>query len=666
MKKLQFIHFVGVPPWSLKEAPDGSSFVRAHRRSLAAIVLFAIAVAGASPAHAQVTSVAARSAALKKLSLEELASMSITSVSRKPEKLTEAASAIQVVTNEDIRRSGATRLPEALRLATNLQVAQRDASQWAISARGFNGTLANKMLVMIDGRTVYTPLFAGVFWDIQEVLLEDIDQIEVVSGPGATLWGANAVNGIISITTRSAADTQGWFVQGGVGTELRHSGALRYGGAISSNAHFRVYGQSSKRDGTLSTSGPAVTDNWHIGQGGLRADWQVTPDDQLTLQGDIYRSRTSIPGPDDPISRGGNVIGRWTRTFSPQSEISMQFYYDRVHRRVPGSFDDTLDTYDLDFQHRLPFGKRHNVVWGGGHRQVEDDFGSDTPILSPQRARLQTYSAFLQDTIALDPRNWHLTLGTKFEHNEYTGFEWQPSARVAWRPDAQRTIWAAVSRAVRTPSRVDRDLMVPGLFAGGPNFDSEELIAYEAGGRMQVNERLTMSVAAYYHDYDGIRSSEPRDPPAPRPLVLRNGHEGESYGIELTTGLQVTDAWRLSAGFSELRVDIRAKPGSLDASQGASEAADSKHHLRLRSSLDLPGPISWDATLRYVSRVTNPNQDTPGYTELDMRLAWSPAPGLELEAIGQNILHDRHAEFGQAGGSQKIERNIQGRVSWRF
>jgi iron complex outermembrane recepter protein len=607
--------------------------------------------------------------ALKKLSVEELMDIEVTSVSKRPERLSETASAIQVITQEDIRRSGATRLPEALRLASNLEVAQRDSRQWAISARGFNNTLANKMLVLIDGRTVYTPLFAGVFWDVQDTLLEDIDRIEVISGPGATQWGANAVNGVINVITKHSKGSQGALLEGGGGTELRGFGGMRYGGALAPNLHYRVYGKYFDRDSTVLPNGPDATDDWHMGQGGFRMDWNASEANLITVQGDYYDGRIAQPGADDIAVSGGNVIGRWSHTISEASELKLQVYFDQTHRNIPGTFAEDLDTYDVDFQHRFPLGERHDIVWGLGYRLIDDDVGN-TPALAflPSQVSRQWFSAFGQDEIALVKDRLHLTLGTKVEHNDYTGFEFQPSGRLAWRLSEQQTIWSAISRAVRTPSRIDREFFVPGsppfLLAGGPDFDSETLLAYELGYRVQPLPRLALTLAAYYNDYDNIRSLEQANPPLPFPVVIANELEGESYGAELTADYRVTDWWRLRAGYTELRIDIRPKPGSTDTTAGSSESHDPERYFLLRSSLDLPGHWELDAAFRYVSRIEN--QQVPSYGELDVRLGWRPRPELEFSIVGQNLLHDHHAEFEDVAMRREIERGVYGTVLWRF
>ena len=607
--------------------------------------------------------------ALKKLSLEELMDVEVTSVSKRPEKLSDTASAIQVITQKDIERSGATSLPEALRLAANLQVAQVDSRQWAISARGFNNTTANKLLVLIDGRAVYTPLYAGVFWDVQDTLLEDVDRIEVISGPGAALWGANAVNGVINITTKTARDTQGLLLLGGGGTELRGFTGLRYGGALATNLHYRVYGKFFDRDSTVLPSGRDATNDWLMGQGGFRVDWEASEKSLLTLQADLYQGRIAQPGRDDISVNGGNVLSRWSHTFSEDSDLKMQLYYDRTHRNIPGTFAENLDTYDADFQHRFLLAERHNIVWGLGYRLIEDDVWN-TPGLAflPARVSRQWFSAFGQDEIALVKDKLHLTLGTKIEHNDYTGFEFQPSGRLAWKLSAGQTLWGAISRAVRTPSRIDRELFAPAnppfLIAGGPDFVSEEVLAYELGYRVQPHRRISLSVAGFYNDYDNVRSLEQVNPPAALPVVFANGQKGESYGAELTADYRVTDWLQFHGGYTALKVQLRPKAGSTDRTFGSTESHDPNHQFFLRSSLQLPAHFEFDASFRYVTDIAN--QRVPAYGELDLRLAWKPTESLELSIVGQNLLHDHHPEFGALSSRQEIERGVYAKILWRF
>ncbi|HVH68545.1 MAG TPA: TonB-dependent receptor, partial [Gemmatimonadales bacterium] len=579
-----------------------------------ALLLAVGIVGGASPVLAQQPDTAAQRrdsatsvAALKKLSVEELMNVAVTSVSRHPEKLSQVPSAIQVITQEDIRRSAASSLPEVLRLATNLQVAQVDTRQWAISARGFNGTADNKLLVLIDGRTVYTPLFSGVFWDVQDVPLSEVDRIEVISGPGATLWGTNAVNGVINIITKDAKDTQGALLSGGGGTELRGLGAGSYGGALGSAARFRVYAKGFTRQPTLLPNGQGRGDDWHAGQGGFRMDWDASKASHLTLQGDVYDGRISQPGTSDIAVTGGNVMARWGHTISANSSVTAQLYYDRTHRDIPGLFGEDLHTYDIDLQHHFPLGSRQDVVWGLGYRLI-NDFVANSAFLAflPPHVTREWFSGFVQDEITVVPERLHVALGTKVEHNDYTGVEIQPSGRVNWAVGPSGTLWTAVSRAVRAPSRIDREFFVPGqppyALAGGPNFHSEEELAYELGYRHQT-AAFALSVATFYNRYHGLRSLERASPPPDTTTVIGNGQDGESYGAEVTGDYRVTNRWRLRAGYTELRVHIWANPGSTDTTHGSGESHDPARQFTIASTADLSGNLSLDGALRYVGRI---------------------------------------------------------------
>lgn len=640
-------------------SPSGCPTPPFGRRILGLVLLF-----GALPAAFAEEGVKT----YKKLSLAELMDLEVTLVSRRPEKLSETASSIQVITGDDIRRRGATSIPEALRLATNLSVAQVDSNRWAISARGFNSTISDKLLVMLDGRTLYTPLYAGVFWDVQDTMLEDIDRIEVISGPGGTLWGANAVNGVINITTKQAKDTQGLLLTGGGGTELRGFGGFRYGGALSPTLHYRVYTKYFDRDSSLRAGGADGNDAWHMAQSGFRLDWTPNRDDLLTFQGDIYGGRIDQPSPGDTEVGGGNLLGRWTHTFSPDSDLQVQWYYDRTHRDIPGTIKQDLGTHDFDLQHRFAAGERHLFVWGLGYRRF-DDHVVNPPQLAFLPADLvhEVFSGFVQDEIALVPERLSLTLGTKVEHNDYTGWEIQPSARLAWKPTETRTVWMAVSRAVRTPSRIDRDFFAPRdppftTLQGGPGFDSEKLMAYELGYRVQATSRLSLTVATYYNDYDDLRSVEQASPPAPLPVFIGNGLEGESYGAELSADYRVTESWRLQAGYTRMVVHLRPRAGSTDSGVGLSEANDAGNQFFLRSSLDLPWNLEFDASFRHVGTIAS--QGVPAYQELQLRLGWRPTQNLEISIVGQNLLDGQHPEFGPPASRHEIERGVYAKVQW--
>jgi iron complex outermembrane recepter protein len=601
----------------------------------------------------------------KKMSLDELMNIEVTLVSKRPEKLTETASAIQVITGEDIRRSGATNLPEALRLAPNLNVAQVNSWGWVISARGFSGLFANKLLVMIDGRSVYTPLFAGVAWDVQNVVLEDIDRIEVVSGPGGTLWGSNAVNGVINVVTKSAKDTQGVYAHAAGGSFLHDWGAVRYGGAVGSNLFYRVYAQRTDRENTFLPTGEDLNDEWGITHGGFRLDYYPSHNNTLTLQGDVYGGQVQTE-PSDSTLDGQYILGRWTRTFSPDSELTTQFYVDRTYRQdIPGTLTDQLNTYDIDVQHRFPIGERNSVLWGFGYRRMDSDVNNSTSFVGfiPSKRHMDLISAFVQDEFTIIPERLKLTIGTKIEHNDFSGFEVQPSARIAWTPDPRQTIWAAVSRAVRSPSRIDTDYHIPTFpvppttpsVDGGPNFDSEKLMAYELGYRVQPTSELAVSIAGFYNRYDDIYSVEAL--PGTQTFQIQNGIEGQSWGAEISATYQPAEWIRFRGGYTYFHKDLWNKPGhSFDP---AILGNDPRHQAVLHTMIDLPWNVELDVMARYVSELPNPS--IPGYCAVDVRLA-KQFDNVEIAVVGQNLLDDRHPEFLQI----EIPRGVYGKVTVRW
>jgi iron complex outermembrane receptor protein len=506
---------------------------------------------------------------IKKMSVEELMNIEVTSVSKRPEKLSEVASAIQVITSEDIRRSGATSLPEALKLSPNLQVAQYNAYAWIISARGFNNVFANKLLVMIDGRTVYSPLFAGVYWDAQSVLLQDVDRIEVISGPGGTLWGANAVNGVINIITKKAKDTKGLYLSAAGGGFLHDQFSARYGGNIGSTITYRVYGQRNDIDQTQNAARQNNSDNWNFNQGGFRMDYDAGGPDKFSLQGNFQGgTEHTNPGPSSFDEQDGML--QWSHTISGTSELQVQAYYDRNWRRdLPSFFNDQLQTYDINLQHHFQLGKANKILWGGEYRLMEDNSQSTTTFVGfvPPIRNLQLYNAFVQDEIQLVPDALKLTLGTKLLNDIYTGFEWQPSARLTWALGNKQTLWTALSRAVRTPSRTDVDYHIPTYevpptsqsVGGGPNFVSEKLLAYELGYRVQPTSNASLSIALFYNNYHDLYSVEVV--PGTKTYLIQNGMEGNSQGVEISGLYQVSNSWRLRGGYTFFHKNIRDKPG---------------------------------------------------------------------------------------------------------
>jgi iron complex outermembrane recepter protein len=616
------------------------------------------------------TQLASDVGALKEVPFEELFNLEITTVSKRPERLVDVPSAIQVITSEEIRRSGATSLPEALRLAPNLQVAQVNSSTWAISARGFNATTANKLLVLIDGRSVYTPLFSGVFWDVQNVMLEDIDRIEVISGPGATLWGANAVNGVINVITKSARDTQGVLLSGGGGSHLRGFGNARYGGKVGQDVYFRLHGMGFDRDDTKLRSGRDADSSWFIGQGGFRADWLPSNGEKVMLLGNFYGGDIGQTAPGDVTVDGQNLLGRWTHPLAGDSEISLQLYWDRTHRRITGSIAEVLNTYDLEFQHRLPLGERNKLIWGGGYRLMHDEVSNAAALaFLPGKRDLHLFSGFVQDEITLLREQLFLTIGSKFEHNDYSGFEFQPSVRLAWMPVTDQTIWAAVSRAVRSPSRIDTEVFAPStppflLQGGGDRFDSETVISYELGYRTELAQRLGLSISTFFNDYDDIRSVEPIAG-APGQFIILNRLRAKTYGVELSATWQPLEWWRLRGGYTYFRKEIHLGDSG-DINRGRGEGNDPHHQFLVQSMINLPADLEFDSVLRYVDNLNQRGPLVPSYVSLDLRLGWQPTPNWEFAVVGQNLLDKRHAEFGAPATRQEIPRSVYGKVTWKF
>jgi len=606
------------------------------------------------------------------LSLEQLADIRITSVSKKSETLSEAPASVFVITADDIRRSGATTLPEALRLAPQLQVARVDARNYAITARGFNNPFENKLLVLIDGRTVYSPLFSGVYWDAQDVVLEDIDRIEVISGAGGTLWGANAVNGVINIITRPAGDTQGTLLDAGASARQK-IGALRHGGKLDGGGYYRVYGKHAEQDDTELNTGGLGFDGWHRDQAGFRADWGGGRD-RLTLQGDAYNGSLRQPGTRDIRTAGANILGHARRTLGNDSDLSLLAYIDHTERDQPGAFVEYLDTIDLELQRTMRVGAAHSLVWGAGYRLGLDRVRNDTNFaFLPGSLNMHWADVFVQDDIALN-KELKLTLGLRLENNGYTGTETMPTVRLAWKPAANRLLWGSASRAVRTPSRIDHDIYSPtnpsivnGVpqysLAGGPDFESEVVNAYEIGYRAQPLPALSYSVTAYYDEYDRLRTLgiNPNGPG----LVFLNQAEGETHGIEMWGNWQATPAWRLSAGLVAQRLQLRVKPGDIDIS-GASALAsnDPSHYWMLRSLYDIDERRQLDLTLRRIGSLSMP--PVPAYTSMDLRFGWRITPSLELSLIGQNLLDSSHVEFGSPAARSEFERALFLKAVWRL
>ncbi|HTV41742.1 MAG TPA: TonB-dependent receptor [Candidatus Sulfotelmatobacter sp.] len=625
--------------------------------------------------------------ALADMDISNLVNIKVSIVSpNAPETIPQTPAAVSVVTAQDIARSGAQNYPQALRLVPGMNVAQVDANQWAVSSRGFNDVFANKLLAMQDGRSIYTPLFSGVFWDVQGTLMEDIDHIEVVRGPGATIWGANAMNGVINIITKSAADTQGLLVDGGGGAEERGFAGARYGGAINSNAFYRVYATYENHGPTVLSDGSDANNSWQLARTGFRTDWDPTDQNSFTFQGDGYAgwinqvfdefdlaspTFTSTNAEVMKVS-GANTLGRWTHTFSDTSNFKLQMYYDYTARFAENLFDEQRHTFDLDFKHQFALGTRNNVDWGLGYRITADHEG-DNPNISfyTDSEAINLYSAFVQDELTIVPDCVSLTVGSKFEQNDYTGFDVQPSARLLWTPTEHQTVWASVSRSVRTPSRAEESVILtqpvevapgayyPAVILGTNTFKNENMIAYETGYRAQPIKNLSFDVAAYWNHYNDLRSEVEIPPTAPIPpalpeFYLANNIHGNAYGGEISATWRVLDWWRLQPSYSYTKSILHANTvdGYTDAyTVGLDEGASPENQFMIRSSMDLPHDITFDTGLRYVDKLEFPQAgaastiSVPDYFELDARLAWRINKNWEVAVIGQNLLHDRHTEF---------------------
>lgn len=608
------------------------------------------------------------SAELKRLSLEELFDVEVTLVSKRPQKLSETASAIQVITGEDIRRSGAMTIADALRLVPNAEVQQINAFAWVVSTRGFDVLFANKLLVMIDGRTIYTPLDAGVFWDAQQIMLEDVDRIEVISGPGGSLWGANAVNGVINIVTKSAKETQGVYMSGAGGSFLRGEGAVRLGGSLGRSTFYRVYARRADWNANPLPNGDDAMTAWNMTRSGFRVDSYGDDAITFTVQGDGYAGVEYNAPNDKSTLDGQHLLGRLTRPLGPASALDLQVYADRTWRRdVPSTVSDQMETYDVDLQHRFPVGERHDVLWGLGHRLMVDNTPTSTIFVGflPTRRYMRLYSAFAQDEVTVVPNRFKVTLGAKLEHQTFSDFELQPSLRLAWTPTARQTLWSAVSRAVRSPSRIDVDYFIPTTppfgIAGGPDFHSEQVIAYEAGYRVQPVPRMTFGFATFYNHYDDLYSVEPQSSASVFPYTIQNGIGGDSWGAEISGAVQMASAWRIRGGYTYFEKHLWSQPGhNATADVIASLGNDPRNQVVLQSMIDVGTYGRFDAVVRYVDALPNPAVDS--YIAIDVRLAFESARW-EVAVVGQGLTEKTHVEYNPF---QEIPRSVYGKISSRW
>jgi iron complex outermembrane receptor protein len=637
---------------------------------------------------------------LTNLSLEDLMNVEVTSVSKKKQSIADAPAAVTVISQDDIARSGFSTIPDLLRLVPGMDVARINSSTWAISARGFNGQYANKLLVLQDGRALYTPLYAGVYWDTVDYILPDLDRIEVIRGPGATLWGANAVNGVINITSKDARDTQGFLVDTRASYQGEDNLGVRYGGELDEDTYYRVYGKARYTNEFRRANGDDAGDDWESLKGGFRIDKHLSVGDSFTLQGDVGadRQRATETTPTftppflqfqrlAPVNATGNMLARWNHRVDDTSDFSVQVYYDYLNSEV-GGFHYNQHTFDLDLHDRFMIGTRHEISWGLGYRFINGQVTPSDTVAFQSSKNDNLYSAFIQDTIALQPERWFLMVGSKFEHNDYTGFEIEPSARLMWTPDKHNTLWGAISRAVRTPSRVQNDInAIASRFQqpvgggvtlpaqvellGNHNAQSEQLVAYEIGYRMQPVQQVSIDVATFYNNYNTISTLERQavQPGSPLivPLQFGNKEHGDTWGGEIAGTYEVTPQWRLSGSYSILETALRNDRNSSDSTSAASDNGSApQHQFQIHSCLDITRNVQFNSALYYVGHV--PDFNIPSYFSADLNVTVQIREGMSLQVGVLNLFDAHHPEYSGIGGSTASEpsRTVYGQLSFKF
>ncbi len=640
---------------------------------------------------------------LTQFSLEDLMNVQVTSVSKKEQKISKTGAAIFVVTEEDIRRSGSTNIPDLLRMVPGVNVAQIDSNQWAVSIRGFNSAISNKVLVLIDGRSVYFNSFSGAFWDVIDVPPEDIERIEVIRGPGGTVWGANAMNGVINIITKHSKDTNGVLVTTGGGSKETAEGLAQYGGNIGSKGSYRVFGRYANVNSSAFSSGQRAADGWHEWHEGFRSDWNLSSRDTLMVEGDLLTSAAggtmTTTFPESPprqadVNRrltniSGDVLGRWDHRLRNGSETSLQVYYNALRRDGQAGVSLSNDTVDVEFKHHLAAGARNDIVWGLDYRVASDDIrpaASYAFRINPPARTDHLFSAFVQDEIHLG-RSVFLTLGSKFEHNGYTGFEYEPSAQLVWTATDRHTFWASAARAIRQPARTDFGAQfnvgvqpLPGGGAGlltlfgNPDFKAENVHDFETGYRAQVNPRLSLDFTGFLTSYHELETTEPEAPFFATdqgllviPLKFGNLAHARSYGVEFFAHWNVTDRWKINPGYSLLQMAVKRDPSSQDPDIEQTSGNTPRHQFQIRSLFNLRRNLEWDSSLIYVSGLRH--LAIPSYVRLDTRLGWRLGESVEFSIVGQNLLTPRHLEFFDTSGlvlHTEVERSVFGKITWRF
>jgi iron complex outermembrane receptor protein len=637
---------------------------------------------------------------LKNLSLEQLSQIEVTTPGKEPEKAFRVPAAIYVITGEDIRRYGVTTIPEALRLAPGVEVARIDANKWAIGIRGFGSRLSRSVLVMIDGRTVYTPLFAGTYWEVQDTMLEDIDRIEVIRGPGGTIWGPNAVDGVINIITKPPSQTRGVLASAGGGNEDQGFTDFRYGAGNGRDLDYRVYGKAYTRGPEEHSDGRSF-DDWRGAQAGFRMQWNPNRRDTFTVSGGIYHilagesvSATTYTAPYQQVVdgnadlSGGNVMGVWQRALGNGGDLLLQVYYDRTNRWEP-NLAEKRDTYDLDFVEHLPAGKRNRITWGLGARASHAD---DPVVVSglqfvPNRRTDQLYTAFLQDELALVDKRLTLVAGSKLLRTNFTDFEFEPSIRLLWTPSDRETIWTAFTHAVRTPSDAEENFYLLGFsgtvvngipllarFNPNPGFVPEQMNGWEMGFRRLVSKTLSLDIAGFYNHYHDLFDEEFTGPislednPPPThyliPAQFGNGLFGYTKGLEVSPEWRPSERWRLRGSYSFLHMNVGRAPGSSDVGTAPGIVGSSPQHEGwVQSSADLSKRLQLDLTYRYVAAL--PGEGVPAYSTGDARLGFRLGRQWDLSLVGRNLLQPHHFEAaGDPGPLVGIRRSAYLKLTW--
>lgn len=643
---------------------------------------------------------------LKSFSLSELADIEVTIAGKAPQKASDVAAAISVLTQDDIRNSAATTIPDLLRLVPGLQVARIDAHNWVVSSRGFGDRTTNKLLVMIDGRSIYNHVFAGVLWDQYDLVLEDIERIEVIRGPGASVWGANAVNGVINIITRSALDTQGTTtVTVAAGSEMGYT-TLRTSGSLEENGAYRAYAKYRNHDEAVFADGSKAADDWDDWRTGFRMDWQGDNDTHITLQGDMHRGDLSerihvldFAPPfsklitDDVDAWGHNILARWSTTLSSGGRSQLQAYYDK-QQRDQWVLEESTSTYDINYNYQFPRLGSHDLIVGGGYRYIDNELpDGDISIgqvrfYTPEKRDDELFSFFIQDEIELVSEVLWLTLGAKFEDNDYSGFESQPNLRLRWALGNGHMLWGAVSKAVRTPSRAEHnafmliDIVDPGpppvasILVGNTGLDSEELIAWELGYRFSGHDTLNVDLSLFFNDYDELRAADnlgimPAPPSAPTALgaltQVINGVYAESYGLEVSVSWQPSEQWQLHLGYAYLDIQMHAKSSTNDIFIGGTEGLSPENQLTVTSNYKIKSNLKLNLIGRYVDEL--PTNNTDAYFELDASIEWQLKSGLSLSLIGRNLIDPAHRETTDTfltTEETELEREFYIKLDWQL